>query len=562
MNELIYEVKILLASRKISDEKIIDALRQVEYDVGEAFDSLSIEYDRLEKIKLEKLEKQKQLKEEKQRRQAEAAAAALPKLEKKMDDLSVSKKAQVLPSLKPKLDLDKEIQNAVLKPLISFVVIGHVDAGKSTLMGRLLLDVGAVDSKVVAEFKRESERIGKSSFHLAWVLDQTQEERERGVTMDFCQRSFETDTARFSILDAPGHRDFIPNMIAGSSQADLSVLVVDASVGAFESGFSLQGTTREHALLVRSLGVTRLIVAVNKLDTIESISVEQAEQRYHEVIDYLKPFLSSIGYRDADVSYVPCSGLHGYNVVTKSTSSLSWYSGPSLLQLLESKPVVQKDHSAPFRMTVTDSYKLANTSQVHARGRITAGAIQVGDSAVVVPENISVKARGILVNDTPTQWAKAGDLVDIDIAGIEDPEKIQPSDILCPPGKLVPVVRKFRGTLVTFQLQRPIIKGMRVMLHRGRINLPATISKITELVSKSDCSVIKEKPRFVSSNQAANVEVKLLDDTIPMEPFKVSKDLGRVILRQEGFTIGALVVEEVVTHKNKPEKSAEEKAEV
>lgn len=209
--------------------------------------------------------------------------------------------------------------------------MGHVDAGKSTLMGRLLYDVGAVDNKLIRKLKKESEMIGKSSFHLAWVMDQTSEERNRGVTVDICTSDFKTKDATFTIVDAPGHRDFVPNAIAGVSQVDVAVLSIDCSTDAFESGFNLDGQTKEHTLLARSLGVRHIIVAMNKMD-----SVDWYEGRFEDIKFELRNFFEDIGIKDDQLSWVPCSGLTGEGVYQKEyPMGQTWYKGPSLVGRLE-----------------------------------------------------------------------------------------------------------------------------------------------------------------------------------------------------------------------------------
>lgn len=426
-----------------------------------------------------------------------------------------------------------------------------MDAGKSTLMGRLLLDAGVINKRVVENYKRESERAGKGSFHLAWVLDQTEEERRRGVTMDVCMSSFETASTRFTILDAPGHRDFVPKMIAGSAQADIAVLVVDATVGAFESGFHLDGQTKEHAILVRSLGVSHLIVAVNKLDLSDATYDGGSQARYLDIINQLSPFLESIGFRSVDVTFVPCSGLLGYNVVNKSTETLSWYDGDSLLSLLESKQISEKKSEVPFRLSVQDVFVENNSSLIHAIGRLEAGAIQIGDTALVMPRGLTVKIKTITANEKPCTWGKAGDIVEVSLLGIETVDDIHVSDILCPPSAPVPVAQKFQSRIVCFTLARPILKGTTFILHRGRISTPATISKLVAVVNKADGSVVKSKPRFLTSGQTAIVEIKLDNGPIPMETFKDSKELGRIILRSGGATVAAGVIDSLISSKDK-----------
>lgn len=233
------------------------------------------------------------------------------------------------------------------KASINLVVVGHVDAGKSTLMGHLLYRLGQVSKKNMHRYETDSKKIGKASFLYAWVLDETDEERNRGITMDIAQSSFETATKSVNLLDAPGHRDFIPNMITGAAQADAALLVVDATNGEFEAGFEAGGQTREHTLLIRSLGVSQLAVVVNKLD-----NVNWSKQRFDEIVGKLTPFLKQAGYKDQDVTFVPCSGLTGENLNerSKNPSLTAWYSGLSLVEVIGE--IFGKFYSQLFKIIV------------------------------------------------------------------------------------------------------------------------------------------------------------------------------------------------------------------
>lgn len=214
------------------------------------------------------------------------------------------------------------------KPNLNLVVVGHVDAGKSTLMGHLLYVLGQVSEKTMKKYQRDSDRLGKGSFAYAWVLDETEEERNRGITIDVALTQFETPHRKITLLDAPGHRDFVPNMISGASQADVAILVVDATKGEFETGFEYGGQTKEHSLLARGLGVSQMIVAVNKMDT-----VEFSQERYNFIQAQLDEFLRSIGLQSSQIFYVPCSGLLGENLVQSTSEQLKhWYHGPTLLE--------------------------------------------------------------------------------------------------------------------------------------------------------------------------------------------------------------------------------------
>src|SRR5271170_104807 len=215
-------------------------------------------------------------------------------------------------------------------------------------MGRLLFDLKAIDQRTMDKYKNEAERIGKGSFAFAWILDQGTEERARGVTIDIATNKFETEKTAFTILDAPGHRDFIPNMIAGASQADFAVLVIDASIGSFESG--LRGQTREHALLVRSMGVQRIIIAINKLDT-----VSWSQDRFAEISQQVSAFLTAAGFLSKNITFIAVSGLHGDNIVTHSTeSAASWYKGPTLVEELDNSEPISRALDKPLRLTIGD----------------------------------------------------------------------------------------------------------------------------------------------------------------------------------------------------------------
>ena len=256
---------------------------------------------------------------------------------------------------------------------------GHVDAGKSTLMGRLLADLKAVDQRTLDKYRREADKIGKGSFALAWVLDQGTEERTRGVTIDIATNKFETEKTAFTIVDAPGHRDFVPNMIAGASQADFAVLVIDSSTGKFESG--LKGQTKEHALLVRSMGVQKIIVAVNKME-----SVQWSKDRFDEIEQQVSSFLTAAGFQAKNLAFVPCSGIQGDNITRRSEDpSVSWYTGRTLVDELETSERYSHALDKPLRMTIADVFRGSVQNPLAISGRIEAGSLLVGDQLLTMP---------------------------------------------------------------------------------------------------------------------------------------------------------------------------------
>jgi elongation factor 1 alpha-like protein len=240
-------------------------------------------------------------------------------------------------------------------------------------MGRLLYDLKVVDQRSIDKLQKEADTIGKSSFALAWIMDETSEERSRGITVDIATNYFETDRTRFTILDAPGHKDFIPNMISGSSQADFPVLVIDASTNSFEAG--LKGQTKEHILIARSMGMQHIIVAVNKMDTIS-----WSKPRFDEISKRMTAFLTEASYRDNRIMFIPLAGLTGENVIKKvEHPAADWYTGETLLEALERIELPSRNLQKPLRLSVADVFRGDMRSPLSIAGRIESGTLQVGD---------------------------------------------------------------------------------------------------------------------------------------------------------------------------------------
>ena len=431
------------------------------------------------------------------------------------------------PKVKGKnLDVVAEFEKSKPKNAANFVVIGHVDAGKSTLMGRLLYDLKVVDQRTLDRYRKEAGRIGKASFALAWVLDQGTEERNRGVTIDIAMNKFETESTSFTILDAPGHRDFIPNMIAGASQADFAVLVIDASTGNFESG--LKGQTKEHALLVRSMGVQRIVIAVNKLDT-----VQWSQDRFDEIFQQVSAFLTSAGFLAKNLAFVPCAGLTGDNIVRKAEDpQASWYTGPPLITLLESSEPITRALEKPLRMTVDDIFRGGVQNPLSVSGRLDSGTVQIADTVVIMPASQSATVKSLEVDSEPAEWAVAGQNVILHLADIEA-KYLKSGDIICPPGSPIPCVTSFTVKILAFEHITP----MHCEVHKGRLHAPGRVTKLVAELDKASGAAVKgKKPRLIKPGSVAKVLVEV-DDPIPLEQG------GRVILRAGGETIGAGLVE-------------------
>lgn len=423
------------------------------------------------------------------------------------------------------LNVLKEYEKSNRKKSASFVVVGHVDSGKSTMTGRLLLDLGEVDQRTVDKYRKEAEKEGKSSFALAWVLDTRTEERSRGVTIDIATKNFETESTLFTIVDSPGHKDYVPNMIAGASQADFAVLVVDAAKGAFEAG--LKGQTREHALLLRSMGVFRLIVAVNKLDT-----SQWDQDRFDEIKDQIMGSLRALKFPEKNISFVPVSGLNGDNIIMRSKNpAASWYTGPTLIEELEASEPAARPLDKPLRMTISDLWD-TRLSPITVSGRLEAGSLQVGDALLVQPSGEKAYVKALELNGEPVDWAVAGQHIVIYLSHVEE-EHIRIGDVICPPSAAVPCVDTFIMKALAFDTFFP----MPVDIHKGRLHVPGKIYQLRAVLDIHTGAIMKKTPQIVKAGSVARIRMKT-DEKVPLEKGE------RVVIRYNGDTVAAGLLEE------------------
>ena len=414
-------------------------------------------------------------------------------------------------------------------------------------MGRLLFDLKAIDQRTIDKYKRDAEAIGKGSFAFAWVMDQGTEERERGVTIDIAANTFNTEKTSFTILDAPGHQDFVPNMIAGASQADFAVLVIDASPGNFESG--LKGHTREHALLAKSIGVQRLIVAVNKMDT-----VDWSQSRFEDIKTQMSAFLKAAHFNPSSTTFIPCSGLNGENILTPITSqAAAWYQhGETLVQALDDFEPVTHNLEKPLRMTISDVFRGGVQNPLSISGRIEAGTLQTGQQILIQPSGELATIRALdLDNDTenPTNdnngddddsppshhdWAVAGQNVILHLTDI-DPLHLHVGDVLCAPGPdALPTTTRFSATILAFTHLTP----MAVDIHRGRLHVSGRIARIPGVLDRKTGEIVRKKPKIVQPEEVVRVIVEVAGAKgVPVEAG------NRIILRSGGETVGAGLVE-------------------
>ncbi|TYZ65147.1 hypothetical protein PybrP1_012055 [[Pythium] brassicae (nom. inval.)] len=408
---------------------------------------------------------------------------------------------------------------------ISMVVIGHVDAGKSTITGHLLYRLGYVSQKLMHKYEKESREAGKASFAYAWVMDADDDERSRGVTMDVGTSYFETPTKHVTLLDAPGHRDFIPKMIAGASQADVAVLVVPAATGEFEAAFENSGQTKEHTLLVRSLGVTQMIVAVNKMD-----ATGWDQTRFDAIVASLTSFLQSSGFRLKNLWFVPLSGITGANLDKKiDAKDCAWYSGPTLVEAIGTLVAV-----------AFVSMSLGQTIS----GRVYAGAAVVGNSFLLMPIGLPLTVKGIEQNGKAAPFARAGDAIDMGVTGI-DPSALSTGSILCSIPSPVRLARRFEAKIMTMPaVEVPLVKGTCVTIHIHHVDEPVNLTRLISILDKSG-DVAKKRPRCITREKSAVVQITC-QRPICLEEFASYRQLGRFTLRDRGVTLAAGIITEIL----------------
>lgn len=460
-------------------------------------------------------------------------------MQKKTEKLSLDSTppAPAQPKVKSKnLDVPKLWAEAAptLKPAAAFVVIGHVDHGKSTLMGRLLLDTGAVPQRDIDRYRKEASEQGKGSFALAWVMDTSSDERERGVTVDIAQHFFSTVNADFAILDAPGHRDFVPNMIGGAAMADLGVLVVDANQ--LESG--LKGQTKEHVLLARAVGLERIIVAVNKMD---GTTPQWNQGVFEEVSAEVKKLLWDTGFEEDKIKVVPCSGLNGDNVAKAPCSTEAcWVAKEcdTLTSALESMAstvhVTDETVQGPLRMQITDIFRGGVQNPFSVSGRLASGSVQAGDSVQVQPRGEQAIVKSVEIANEPRDYAVAGQLatLHLDSGDMESLERnLKAGDTLCSASKPVPVLKEFHAEIDAIGTLLPSA----VDVHIGRLHVPGRIAGMSELREKKGGDITKKKPRVVMPGQFVKVKV------VVEEGVAVENGSG-VVLRSGGETVGRGIV--------------------
>lgn len=424
------------------------------------------------------------------------------------------------------------------KPHLNLVVIGHVDHGKSTLVGHILYRLGLVDQKTVQMLEEEAKKRGKESFKFAWLLDKLKEERERGVTIALTYMKFETRRYIFTIIDAPGHRDFVKNMITGASQADAALLVVSARKGEFEAGMSPEGQTREHAILAKTMGINQLIVAVNKMDATEP---PWSQKRYEQIKTILGKFLKSLGYDISKVPFIPVSAWTGDNLIERSPN-MPWYNGPTLVEALDSLEPPPKPIDKPLRIPIQDVYAISGVGTVPV-GRVETGVLRVGDKVVFMPPAKVGEVRSIETHHVRIEKAEPGDNIGFNVRGVSKRD-IRRGDVAGHLDNPPTVAEEFTARVFIIWHPTAITVGYTPVIH---IHTASVASRIVEIKAKLDPrtgKVVEENPQFIKMGDAAIVRFK------PIKPLVVEKysdfpPLGRFAMRDMGKTIGIGVVVDV-----------------
>ncbi|MCS7113238.1 MAG: translation elongation factor EF-1 subunit alpha [Nitrososphaerota archaeon] len=424
------------------------------------------------------------------------------------------------------------------KPHLNLVVCGHVDHGKSTMMGHLLYLLGAVDEKTLKEYEEQARALGKETFKFAWVLDRLKEERERGLTIDLYYTKFETDKYFFTLIDAPGHRDFIKNMITGASQADCALLVVSAKQGEYEAGIGPQGQTREHAFLLKTLGVNQLVVAINKMD---DPSVNWSQARFNEVKSGVERLLRLVGYDVSRIPIVPVSAWTGDNLV-KPSDKMPWYRGPTLFKALDVFEVPPKPIDKPLRIPIQDVYSISGVGTVPV-GRVETGVLREGDRVVFAPSGRIGEVRSIETHHVRIKEAIPGDNIGFNVRGLSRTD-IRRGDVVGPVNNPPTVVREFIGQIVVVYHPTAIAVGYTPVLHIHTATVPVKFAELIAKINPRTGEVLEDHPSFLRTGDVALVRFQPLKPVVA-ELYSEFPQLGRFAVRDMGMTIAAGIVKEI-----------------
>jgi len=413
---------------------------------------------------------------------------------------------------------------AVQKPHLNLIFIGHVDHGKSTTVGRLMFETGAISDRDMEKYRELAKQYNKPTFEFAFVMDAQKEERERGITIDIAHKEFQTPKYYFTIIDAPGHKDFVKNMITGSSQADAAVLVIGAPEG-------IGKQTREHAILANVLGIDQMIIGINKMD-----AVNYDKQKYEEIKKQMTDIMKSFGYKGMDsLLFVPYSAMTGDNV-SKKSDKMSWYSGPTLLEALDTLKEPSRPTEKPLRLPIEDVYSISGFGTVPV-GRVETGILKPNDQIIIMPSGIKTEVKSIEMHHQSLQQAIPGDNVGFNIKNV-DKKDIKRGDVVGPVSNPPSVASEFTALIIVLQHPNVIARGYTPVFHIHTAQVACTITDILEKKDPKTGQTIETNPDTIKTGDAAVVKIK------PTKPIAVEKysdfpQLGRFAIRDMGETIGA-----------------------
>jgi elongation factor 1-alpha len=425
------------------------------------------------------------------------------------------------------------------KEHLNLVIIGHIDHGKSTMMGAMLIETGAVTDREARELEKLAKEYDRDSWSYAFVFDRLKEERQRGITIDLAFRKFETKTKYFTIIDAPGHADFVKNMITGASQADAAILVVSGKKGEMEVGIAANGQTREHAYLAQTLGIKQLVVAVNKADV-----YDYSESRFNECKESVGDLLKSIGFKN--VKFIPTSGMAMENL-SKKSDKMPWYDGPTLIDAIDEFTLPEKPTGKPLRLPIQDAYRIKGTGVVPV-GRVETGILKKGDQIIIMPTGFKGEVRSIEMHHEEIPQAIPGDNVGFSIRGITIADASR-GDCLGHPNNPPTVITpngKWTGQIIVIWHPTALAQGYTPVIHAHTAQVAARFSALVKKLDQKTGAVIEDSPKFLKKNESAIVELTPIKKMC-LEKYEDIPEMGRFAVRDMGRTVAVGIVKDIVS---------------
>ena len=415
------------------------------------------------------------------------------------------------------------------KPHLNLIFIGHGDHGKSTTVGRILYDSGALPETQMRKLKEEAAKLGKATFEFAFAMDQLKEERERGITIDIAHKDFQTPKYYFTIIDAPGHRDFVKNMITGASQADAAVLVCSAKEG-------IQVQTKEHAFLAKTLGIKQLIVGVNKMDAVNYDRV-----KYEDTKKELGNLLKQIGYKVEEIQFIPMSGYQGDNVFNKS-KNMEWYTGLTLMQALDTLKPPEKQTSKPLRLPIQDVYTIQGIGMVPV-GRVETGTVKENDKVIIMPSGATGEIKSIEMHHQKQNTAEPGDNIGFNLKGV-DPKDVTRGSVIGHPDNPPTVAEEFTAQIVVLNHPTAITVGYQPVVHCHTAQVSCSVTEIVKKIDPKTGQAVPEKAEILKTGDVAVIKLKPIKNMI-VEKAADFPQLGRFAIRDMGQTVAAGMVMDV-----------------